>query len=193
MVCFFFKSLMYYHLCIYFNIVNAKIFFVEVLVLVQDCTEYFLNFMEAKKKAEEAKIPLKLLFVRDEVNFKLSQKPSSPRSPSGLLLLYKIAGAMSEEGKTLNEIYHKCDEIMKDGIIGSIGLYIEEFDKESSQIQICRGDRLSDRDSKKFPVAGSTTKKIVETLMTDLINGNEYHKFPKESQLVVMLDYFGGK
>lgn len=149
--------------------------------------------MEAKKKAEEVKIPIKLLFVRDEVNFKLSQKPSSPRSPSGLLLLYKIAGAMSEEGRTLNEIYHTCDEIMKDGIISSIGLYIEESYKEVSQVQICRGDRLSDRDSHRFSVSGSTTKKVVETLMTDLINGNEYHKFPKESQLVVMLDYFGGE
>lgn len=148
--------------------------------------------MEAKKKAEETKIPLKVLFVRDEVNFKLSQKPSSPRSPSGLLLLYKIAGAMSEAGRTLTEIYHQCDEIMKAGIISSIGLYIEKTPKEISQVQICRGDRLSDRDSKRFPVAGSTTKKIVETLMVDLINGNEYHKFPKESQLAVMLDYFGG-
>lgn len=164
------------------------------MLLVHDCAEYFLNFLQAKKKAEENGIPIQMILVRDEMNNKLSPKViSSPRSPSGLLLLYKIAGAMSEEGKSLDEIYKTCDEVVKKGSIFSTGVYIVEAVNELVQIEMARGDRMTDHDVKRFPYCDFSTKKIVENIINDSIRVSDCRKFPRGSKLAVLLDYFGSK
>lgn len=162
------------------------------MLLLHDCAEYFLNFLQAKKKAQENGIAIQMIFVRDEVNSKLSPKViSSPRSPSGLLLLYKIAGAMSEEGKSLNEIYKTCDEVVKKASTFSIGVYIVESVNEPVKVEMSRGDRLTDLDTKRFPHSEFLTKKIVENIINESINMSDCKKFPKGSKLAVLLDYFG--
>lgn len=165
-----------------------------ILLLVHDCAEYFLNFLLAKSKAESKGIPVRMVLVRDEVSNKLNQKPLSPRSPSGILFIYKIAGAMAEEGRSLDEIHETCNAIVQNGVIFSAGVYIvEAFSNGAAQIEISRGDRLSDRDIKRFNVTGSPTKKIVEMLINDLTSAENSQKFPRGSKLALMLDYFGGK
>ncbi|OXU31631.1 hypothetical protein TSAR_016121 [Trichomalopsis sarcophagae] len=142
-----------------------------VLFLIHDCAEYFLNFLQAKKKAEEIGIPVQIILVRDEINSKLSPKViSSPRSPSGLLLLYKVAGAMSEKGKSLDEIYKTCYEVVKKGSTFSIGVYIVEAVNEPVQIEMARGDRMTDHDMKRFPHCDFSTKKIVENIINESIH-----------------------
>ncbi|XP_008213632.1 triokinase/FMN cyclase [Nasonia vitripennis] len=163
-----------------------------VLLLIHDCAEYFLNFLQAKKKAEEIGIPVQIILVRDEINSKLSPKViSSPRSPSGLLLLYKVAGAMSEEGKSLDEIYKTCYEVVKKGSTFSIGVYIVEAVDEPVQIEMARGDRMTDHDMKRFPHCDFSTKKIVENIINESIHVSDCKKFPEGSKLAVLLDYFG--
>ncbi|KAJ8679644.1 hypothetical protein QAD02_015431 [Eretmocerus hayati] len=164
-----------------------------VLLLVHDCAEYFLNFTLAQSQAEKEGIPIKLLFVRDELSDKLNQKPSSPRSPSGLLLHYKIAGAMAEEGRTLNEIYLTCNNIIMNRSIFSIGAYITESSSRTQpELEISRGDRLSDRDIKRFPVQSSSTAKIVKSMMNEVMKPHNRQNFPRGSKLSLLLDYFGG-
>ncbi|XP_058805744.1 PTS-dependent dihydroxyacetone kinase 1, dihydroxyacetone-binding subunit DhaK-like [Phymastichus coffea] len=164
-----------------------------ILLLVHDCAEYFLNFLLAKTKAESKGIPIKMVLVRDQLSEKLNQKPLSPRSPSGLLFIYKIAGAMSEAGKSLDEIYETCDEIIKSGAIFSIGGYIGDcVYNDAYKIEISRGDRLSDRDIKRFSLANTSTKNIVETILDDIVHADSNQLFSQGSKLALLFDYFGG-
>lgn len=150
--------------------------------------------MQAKKKAEAEGIPIKMILVRDEISNNLSQKVmTSPRSPSGLLMIYKIAGAMAEKRKSLDEIYKTCDEIVKKGNIFSIGVYIVETANEPVQIEMTRGDRLTDHDIKQFCPADSSTNKIVDNIINESIRASDCNKFPKGSELAILLDHFGSK
>ena len=133
-----------------------------------------------------------MLLIRDEQSDKLSQRPLSPRSPSGLLYFYKIAGAMSEAGKSLDEIYETCNDIIKKGAVFSTGVYITEIPSGEFQIEISRGDRLSDPNIKRFPVKTSSTKIIIENIMNDAIKSDNNKKFPRGSKIALLLDYFGG-
>ncbi|XP_014219501.1 triokinase/FMN cyclase-like [Copidosoma floridanum] len=161
-----------------------------VLLLVHDCPEFYLNFYEAKTNAESNGISVKMVLVRDEVSEKLNQKPvSSPRSPSGLLLLYKIVGAMAEEGSNLDEIFNACHEIIRNKSIFSTAVYVMESYDEPAQIQITRGDVISDRDKKNFTIENSSTNEIIKYVIDDLINCQE---FTPGSKLAIILDYFNG-
>lgn len=161
---------------------------------MHDCAEYFLNFLLAKTKAENKGIPVKMVLVRDELSEKLNQKPLSPRSPSGLLFMYKIAGAMSEAGKSLEEIFETCDQIIKSGDVFSIGGYIgDSMYNDVCKIEISRGDRLSDRDIKRFPLATTSTKNIVENILNDFVQLDGSQQFAQGSKVALLLDYFGGK
>lgn len=80
------------------------------LVIVPCDTGNTLNFGLAIERALNSGLRLKVITVYDNyLNEK--QTTSLKESLGGIILLYKIAGAMSEEKKTLSEIYNFCQKI----------------------------------------------------------------------------------
>lgn len=95
------------------------VFYLGILVIVQNHPGYVLNFKLAKMRAAKEGIHIKMLVIEDEAQ--LSKNEMKSRGLLGALYVYKIAGAMAKEGKDLYEIFSTCSKLATENIT-SIGI-----------------------------------------------------------------------
>lgn len=81
-----------------------------ILILVPGNTENLFNFGLAVERAKNDNLRVRIIQVTDSQD-ENSKKQYGRKGSTGVLLLSKIAGAMSEEGKSLSDIYTYCNEI----------------------------------------------------------------------------------
>ncbi|KAJ8910807.1 hypothetical protein NQ315_014515 [Exocentrus adspersus] len=133
------------------------------LIIVPANTGDLLNFGVATERALNDKIQVKLLAVGDNFDNKL---PRIHRyGLSGVVLVHKIAGNLSEEGKSLNEIYSFCEQVVKN--IVSFEIISSDFDKNKDDTI----NKLSKGGAKKI-----FAKKIITHI---------YNQHPVESEQII--------
>lgn len=93
-----------------------------VLIIVQNYTGYRINFGLAKLRAQNEGLLLAMLTVGDDTCLKSFEKTAGRRGLAATLFIHKIAGAMADEGKRLEEICAVCNRIINMGDIATIGL-----------------------------------------------------------------------
>lgn len=84
-----------------------KYLFTGILLIIPNYAAYPINFTWAKLRAIEKGYNVKMVLVT--MNFKLATEEQSFLATQ---FLYKIAGAMSEEGKHIDEIYSLCNHLV---------------------------------------------------------------------------------
>ncbi|XP_062918204.1 triokinase/FMN cyclase isoform X1 [Mobula hypostoma] len=90
-----------------------------VLLIVKNYTGDRLNFGLALEETKMKGIPVEMVIVADDCAF-TKQKKTGRRGLCGTVLIHKIAGAMSEMGKSLNEILEKLNTTLSK--LGTMGI-----------------------------------------------------------------------
>ncbi|KAL7300323.1 hypothetical protein TKK_0006951 [Trichogramma kaykai] len=122
----------------------------DILLFLQEWKGFNLaRYLRAIYLADQYKISIKVILVEnsDEINSQSHLMRSSDLSvhsfhPCCLPYLYKISGAMADDGKTLQEIYDTCNEIIvKDVIFGMLtSISQKEANSKSIEITFHRGN-----------------------------------------------------
>lgn len=90
-----------------------------VLLIVKNYTGDRLNFGLALEEAKMEGIPVEMIIIADDCAF-TKQKKAGRRGLCGTVLIHKIAGAMSQMGKSLNEIVAKLNATLSK--LGTMGI-----------------------------------------------------------------------
>lgn len=83
------------------------------LLVVKNYTGDILNFSLAKEMAIQDGLNVKMVIIGDDVALMNQNKEVGRRGLAGTVFIHKIAGAMSEKGKNLNDIYETLKEVEK--------------------------------------------------------------------------------
>ncbi|CAF0720483.1 unnamed protein product [Rotaria sordida] len=89
----------------------------QILLIILNYTGDRLNFGLAMERARELSIDIDMLVVADDAAV---DSAIGPRGLAGALLIIKIAGALAEQGKNMNEIVDICQKVR--GHLRTIGL-----------------------------------------------------------------------
>lgn len=116
-----------------------------ILLLIPGSTGNLFNFGLAVERAKNDNLRVKMIQVKD-TQVENPVKRIGKKGSTGVLLLSKIAGAMSEEGKTLSDIYIQCNEIAQN--IYTIGLSCSSFEK-SNLCTVCKRNMCKEPGVKK--------------------------------------------
>lgn len=82
---------------------------------------------------------MKLIFAGHEMSLKANKQSVKSCVQPNILFILKIAGAMAEEGRTLDEIYAVCSRVATSGEIASINVGIKPATRSlgtSSEMEI---------------------------------------------------------
>lgn len=95
-----------------------------ILVIIKNYTGDRLNFGLACEIARnQHNINVKMLIVNDDcaIDDDHVRKSVGKRGLCGVVLIHKIAGAMAADGKSLDEIYDFCNELLEQKLLRTIG------------------------------------------------------------------------
>lgn len=95
----------------------------EILLIINNYTGDRLNFGLAVEMARNTHNyrHVKLLLVDDDCSIDNPRDSTGRRGLAGVNLISKIAGAMSTQGASLNEIYDLCSDLLLNRLIRTIG------------------------------------------------------------------------
>ena len=79
-----------------------------ILIIIANYTGNRFNFGNAMERARNEGINVKMLVVGDDCAVPDDEKHQGRRGLAGVLLIMKMAGAMSEEGERLDKIFEAC-------------------------------------------------------------------------------------
>lgn len=160
-----------------------------MLIIVPANTGDLLNFGLATERALNDNIQVKLLAVTDNFDKRL---PKICRSGlSGIVLVNKIAGSFSERGKALSDIYHFCEQVVKN--MSSFEIITSNFEANKKQ-DIWNG--ANESCTKRIT---DIQRDICQTLVDEIYCENceseqddeEFYIKPKE-KIIVLLNNIGG-
>ena len=103
-----------------------------MLIIIENRAGYRINFTKAVLRAENKNVKVKLILVGNRKCSTSAEKSSEECMQSNIFFILKIAGAMAEEGKTLNEIYSFCTRIAMSGEIININVGIRSLSQNLS-------------------------------------------------------------
>lgn len=83
------------------------------MLIIQNDAECIINFTAAKLQAEAKGYIVKIITIKSTTHYCGSTTQKQDFSP--IIFIYKIAGAMSEEGNNIDEIYSVCNSIANSG------------------------------------------------------------------------------
>ncbi|KAK9310259.1 hypothetical protein QLX08_000285 [Tetragonisca angustula] len=86
-----------------------------ILLIIQNCAEYSINFTLAKLYAELKGYVVKLMTINNNMSYLHLGNSIKQHNFLPTFFIYKIAGAMAEEGKNIDEIYSFCNSIANSG------------------------------------------------------------------------------
>nr|XP_012137739.1 PREDICTED: bifunctional ATP-dependent dihydroxyacetone kinase/FAD-AMP lyase (cyclizing)-like isoform X2 [Megachile rotundata] len=104
-----------------------------ILLIIQNYAEYIINFTSAKLRAEAKGYNVKIITINNTSHY--SESITEEQNLLPLTFIYKIAGAMSEEGKDINEIYFLCNSIASSGEIVSLKAEYKNTLSEKHEIE----------------------------------------------------------
>lgn len=94
------------------------------LVVVMNYTGDVLNFGLAKSRFESAKSPSRIVIVADDVSIPRSQGAlTGRRGLAATVLVYKLAGALAQQGANLDEVEYIANAVNK--ACGTIGVGLD--------------------------------------------------------------------
>ncbi|XP_012283909.1 triokinase/FMN cyclase isoform X2 [Orussus abietinus] len=174
-----------------------------VLLIVQNYTGYRLNFGLAKLRAENRGLIVNMITVKDDVSLKSFEKTAGRRGLGGTLFILKVAGAMAEDGKKLNEIHSVCKRLASGENVISIGLGHRvppsSADCECSQFIECKKMEIGcglHGEPGVLQVTFANTKDTVSQLIYYMMeNGKEFNFYPNDesgNSVAVMINNLGG-
>jgi hypothetical protein len=102
---------------------------------------------------------------------------------------------MSTKGKTQNEIYNVCNNIIKNEMTFRIKVYIVENSFNGiAEVKITnRRDRLSNCDTKQICIANILIKSLAQNFLNDMIQADNSIKRFKNSNHSLLVDHISGK
>lgn len=91
-----------------------------VLLVIKNYTGDRLNFGIAAERAKSAGIKTEMVVVDEDCALTSSDKTAGRRGLCGTVFIHKIAGALAEQGRSLEEIVPICTEVVQN--MGTIGV-----------------------------------------------------------------------
>ncbi|KAK9883555.1 hypothetical protein WA026_001733 [Henosepilachna vigintioctopunctata] len=166
-----------------------------ILVIVAGNSGDLLNFGLATERAKKELLRILMLPVFD--NYKNDElPPCKRRGLSGIVLVLKIAGAMAEDGKAIDEIYEYCQMVTENLISISIGRR-EQLPKTQCVCKIdpdyIVGTSLNGEFSKKR-FRKSHVMELVNSLLEELLYSNKKQPFLeiRTTPVVLLVNNVGG-
>ncbi|XP_069753485.1 triokinase/FMN cyclase isoform X2 [Narcine bancroftii] len=168
-----------------------------VLLIVKNYTGDRLNFGLALEEMKMEGIPIEMVIVADDCAF-TRQKKAGRRGLCGTVLIHKIAGAMSELGKSLDEIVEKLNITLSK--LGTMGICSSPcsvpgsgptFHLEADELELglgIHGEAGIERI--KMMSADEVTQKIIDHM---LCPSNESHlSLQAGDRIVLVVNNLGG-
>ncbi|CAK9803690.1 Triokinase/FMN cyclase [Anthophora plagiata] len=152
-----------------------------ILLIVQNYAEYPINFTLAKVYAEEKGYTLKIIIINNN-NVPHFENNTKEQDFLPTFFIYKIAGAMAEEGKSIDEIYFLCNSIANNGKIALLKTEFENLFDEEYKEEIFSN------------IASQTLKPITDMLnITSESKTNTYKTkiFCVGHEVAIMINHFG--
>ncbi|XP_029439053.1 triokinase/FMN cyclase isoform X3 [Rhinatrema bivittatum] len=167
------------------------------LLIVKNYTGDRLNFGLALEQARAEGVDVQMVIVADDCAF-AAQKKAGRRGLCGTVLIHKIAGALAEAGKSLEEIVHKVTATM--GVIGTMGVSLSPcsvpgsgptFHLSPDELELGLGIHGEAGIRRMKMVSADDVVKLMIDHMTD--PSNESHvTFSPGVRLVLVVNNLGG-
>ncbi|NBJ70995.1 MULTISPECIES: dihydroxyacetone kinase subunit DhaK [Clostridia] len=164
-----------------------------VFLVIKNYTGDVLNFEMAAELAEAEGIQVEKVIVNDDVAVEDSSFTTGRRGIAGTVLVHKIAGAMAENGASLQEVKRVAEKVIAN--IRSMGMALTSgtvpaagkpsFQLEENEMEIgigIHGEPGIER--KPIASADDIAAELVERIMNDM-------EIPKESEVAVMINGLG--
>ncbi|API93345.1 MULTISPECIES: dihydroxyacetone kinase subunit DhaK [unclassified Virgibacillus] len=164
-----------------------------VFLVIKNYTGDVLNFEMAAELAEAEGIQVEKVIVNDDVAVEDSSFTTGRRGIAGTVLVHKIAGAMAENGASLQEVKRVAEKVVAN--IRSMGMALTSgtvpaagkpsFQLEENEMEIgigIHGEPGIER--KPIASADDIATELVERIMNDM-------EIPKESEVAVMVNGLG--
>ncbi|KAK7862877.1 hypothetical protein R5R35_011590 [Gryllus longicercus] len=171
-----------------------------VLLIVRNYTGDRLNFGVAMERARNEGIYVKMLVVGEDCALPETGKVEGRRGLAGTILIHKMAGAMAEEGQTLEEIFTRCSDIsMSDMATISIGLSPPSYPEGLQKNVGLKDDELElglgihgEPGVHRVPLG--TAAEVVHIMLEHMINpaSKTHIELPSDIPLVVLINNMGG-
>ncbi|CAK9797057.1 Triokinase/FMN cyclase [Anthophora quadrimaculata] len=152
-----------------------------ILLIVQNYAEYPINFTLAKVYAEEKGYALKVIIINNN-NVPHFENSTKQQDFLPTFFIYKIAGAMAEEGKNIDEIYFLCNSIANNGKIALLKTEFENLFDEEYKEEIFSN------------IASQTLKPITDMLNITSESKTSIYKtkiFCVGHEVAIMINHFG--
>lgn len=160
-----------------------------ILLIVNNYTGDCLNFSLAREIAKNSLgySNIEILLVTDDIAIENVQESVGARGLAGCVLTIKIAGAMAEDGKSLQEIHNFCSELFSKKQIQTVGFTFSSNLKtgQISNVEIGKGIHGEPGASRDTNL--STFDDIAQHLLEKFLK-----YLPRDSKLIVMINNLGG-
>ena len=168
------------------------------LLIVANYTGDRLNFGIATERAKVLGHNVKMVVVGEDCALESNDKTAGRRGLVGIVTLMKIAGALSEEGKSLDEILSASEFAAKN--MGTIGVSLSGCSIPGSGSSFCLSDSEMELGLGAHGEAGVKRVKIqsaddtVVTMFNHMTNSNNASKLdlPCGSKVAVTMNNLGG-
>ncbi|XP_030057006.1 triokinase/FMN cyclase isoform X1 [Microcaecilia unicolor] len=170
---------------------------VGTLLIVKNYTGDRLNFGLALERARAEGLDVQMVTVADDCAF-AAQKKAGRRGLCGTVLIHKIAGALAEAGKSLDEIVRKVTATL--GVIGTMGVSLSPcsvpgsgptFHLSSDELELGLGIHGEAGIRRMKMMSADAVVKLMIDHMTD--PSNESHlTFSPGVHLVLVVNNLGG-
>lgn len=169
-----------------------------VLLIIRNSMGNRLNFGLAAERATNDGIKTRVLIVDDDCCVK--EMSNEKRGLSGLILIYKIAGAMAEEEKLIDEIYSYCECVLKK--MATVLVCLRPCLSPTIATCIC----MRNKSDNEFEIGSglhgepgikrarlTTLKDVCKSLIEELTNPDSAHslKFEENEPVIVMINNLG--
>ncbi|KZC11616.1 Dihydroxyacetone kinase 2 [Dufourea novaeangliae] len=147
-----------------------------ILLIVPDYAACLINFTWAKLRAMERGYNVKIFRVTANL-----QPATQEQSFLSAQFLYKIAGAMSEEGKDIDEIYSVCNHITSNGILHHL--------KSAKFTKRCEMEIFSDSAEHMSELLANTLSTVPPNEHNK--NSRNTNKIYDDHEIAIMINSFG--
>ncbi|CAL7935787.1 unnamed protein product [Xylocopa violacea] len=150
-----------------------------ILLIVQNYAEYLIIFTLAKLQAEAMGYNVRLITVNENNICNYFGDTIKEQDYLSILFIYKIAGAMSEEGKSIDEIESLCNSVANSGGLISLKTDCKNINYEEFQLEM-----LSN-------MANQLLKPMIDIMNKTSENKNESKIFCAGHEIAILIINFG--
>eukprot|EP00919_Chromeraceae_sp_WS-2016_P009413 GHVR01022093.1.p1 GENE.GHVR01022093.1~~GHVR01022093.1.p1 ORF type:complete len:390 (-),score=148.77 GHVR01022093.1:1007-2176(-) len=169
-----------------------------VVVVVKNYTGDRLNFGVAVEKAKAEGIRVEMVVVGEDCALKSVDKTAGRRGLCGCVMVYKMMGAMCEDGSCLNDIVCFAREAV--GAIGTIGVSLSacsvpggqsSFELGEGEMEVGLGIHGETGVKRMSVMTAKETVSVMLNHMTDS-SSDTHMNIPKGEDIAVIVNNLGG-